>query len=65
MDLALGSVDGLTATRRIVAADPSARVIIVTSYEGTDLRDAARCAGACGYVLKENLSTLPSLLERL
>ena len=55
MDIALGAADGITATRRIRAAAPTARIIIVTMYDEPDLREAAQAAGACGYVLKENL----------
>ena len=61
MDIALGLVDGITATRQITTADPDAYVIIVTSYDETDLREAAQQAGACGYVLKENLTDLRQL----
>jgi len=62
MDIELGQVDGITATRRITTADPAAHVIIVTSYDETDLREAARQAGARGYVLKENLCEMRRLL---
>lgn len=55
MDIDLGEMDGITATRRINANDPNAKIIIVTNYDETDLREEARLAGACGYVLKENL----------
>lgn len=65
MDIALGVVDGITATRRITAADPYAHVIIVTSYDETDLREAAHQAGARGYVLKENLFEVQRLLQTL
>ena len=62
MDIALGLVDGITATRQITAADPDAYVIIVTSYDETDLREAAHQAGARGYVLKDNLLEMRELL---
>jgi CheY-like chemotaxis protein len=62
MDIAMRGRDGLAATRDIVAADPGARVVIVTEYDETDLRDAARAAGARGYVLKENLHELRAVL---
>lgn len=62
MDIALGAVDGITATRRIRAADPAAQIIIVTMYDEADLREAAQAAGACGYVLKENLLALRQCL---
>jgi DNA-binding NarL/FixJ family response regulator len=55
MDIELPGQDGLTATRELLAKDPSARVLIVTTYDDADLRRAGATAGACGYVLKENL----------
>ncbi len=55
MDLEMQAIDGITATRQIIESFPNARVLIVTQFEGTQLRKAAREAGACGYVLKDNL----------
>jgi CheY-like chemotaxis protein len=55
MDLEMPGMDGITATRRLIKTHPEARVIIVTDYGDKPLRAAARAAGACGYVLKENL----------
>lgn len=63
MDVDLGEMDGITATRRIKANDPHAKIIIVTNYDENDLREAARKAGACGYVLKENLLEVLELLR--
>jgi len=65
MDIQVGGMDGITATRQITVADPTAQVIIVTDYDQPDLREAAFQAGACGYVLKENLLELVGLLEEL
>jgi len=62
MDLEMGEVDGLTATRQIKADWPEARVVIVTNYDDAELRAAARSAGACQYVLKENLLELRRIL---
>jgi CheY-like chemotaxis protein len=62
MDVKMADVDGISATRQIVAADASAKVIIVTSYDDVELREAARQAGACAYVLKENLMELRRIL---
>ncbi len=56
-------MDGITATRRIKAADPAARIIIVTDYDQADLREAARQAGACAFVAKENLLELVRFLQ--
>ncbi len=63
MDIAMKQVDGIAATKQIVQSDPAARVIIVTNYDETDLREAAQQAGACGYVLKENLFEVRRLLQ--
>ncbi len=63
MDIRLKDSDGLDATQQITSAWPNARVVIVTSYNDTSLREAAKRAGACRYVLKENLLELVQLLE--
>jgi two-component system, chemotaxis family, chemotaxis protein CheY len=63
MDIDMNAMDGITATRQIRAVDPAAKVIMVTSYDQADLREAARNAGASGYVLKENLLELVPLLR--
>jgi DNA-binding NarL/FixJ family response regulator len=63
MDIELGAVDGITATRRIKAADSRARIIMVTDYDQPDLREAAYQAGACAYVVKENLLELARFLQ--
>ena len=63
MDIDLGEMDGITATRKIRAADPNAKIIIVTNYDEADLREEASRAGAYGYVLKENLLDVLTLLQ--
>jgi CheY-like chemotaxis protein len=55
MDVEMPEVNGLTATARICADFPAARILIVTNYDDAALRAAAVQAGACGYVLKDNL----------
>lgn len=55
MDIKMGRMDGVEATREIISAFPAARIIIVTDYDDLELREAAREAGACDYVVKENL----------
>lgn len=65
MDLRMGRMDGLSATRMIRSLHPEARIIIVTSHDGQDLREAAREAGASGYVLKENLLELRGLIRTM
>jgi DNA-binding NarL/FixJ family response regulator len=65
MDIRMPGIDGLEATRQILRADPSARVVIVTDYDDEDLRRAAAEAGACGYSLKEELANLPWTLRSI
>jgi len=62
MDIEMKGLDGLEATSQIRAADPDARIVIVTNYDDIALREAAAKAGACGYVLKDNLLELRALL---
>jgi CheY-like chemotaxis protein len=62
MDLRMEPMDGLTATRAILARDRAARVVIVTSFDDESLREAARRAGAHAYAAKDDLSALRSML---
>jgi CheY-like chemotaxis protein len=64
MDLQMARVGGLEAIRRLLVADPTARVLVVTDYDDAHWRAAALEAGACGYVLKDNLLDVRRLLER-
>jgi len=62
MDIDSPEVDGISATRQIVSAYPEARVMVVTNYDDADLREAARAAGACDYVVKEDLIEIRRIL---
>ncbi|MCV2489737.1 response regulator transcription factor [Geodermatophilus sp. YIM 151500] len=53
MDLQMPGLSGIEATRRIVAADPAAGVLVVTMFEDDHSVFAAMRAGARGYVLKD------------
>jgi DNA-binding NarL/FixJ family response regulator len=53
MDLHMpGDLDGVEATRRIVAADPNAAVLVLTMFDDDDSVFAAMRAGARGYLVK-------------
>jgi CheY-like chemotaxis protein len=65
MGIKMRGMDGLAATRQIKAAFPEARIIIVTGHDDARLRAAARKAGACGYVHKENLLELRRILMQV
>ena len=53
MDIRMPELDGLEATRRIVAADQAARVLIVTTFDLDEYVYEALRAGASGFVLKD------------
>jgi DNA-binding NarL/FixJ family response regulator len=54
MDIRMPELDGLEATRRILAADPSARVLILTTFDLDEYIYQALQAGASGFVLKDD-----------
>ena len=54
MDIRMPALDGLEATRRILAADPAARVLILTTFDLDEYVYQALRAGASGFVLKDD-----------
>jgi DNA-binding NarL/FixJ family response regulator len=53
MDLSMPNVDGVAATRALVAENPDARVVILTTFaDQAKILDALN-AGAAGYLLKD------------
>jgi DNA-binding NarL/FixJ family response regulator len=54
MDIRMPELDGLEATRRIVAANPDARVLMLTTFDLDEYVYEALSAGASGFVLKDD-----------
>ena len=54
MDIRMPELDGLEATRRILAADETARVLILTTFDLDEYVYEALTAGASGFVLKDD-----------
>jgi DNA-binding NarL/FixJ family response regulator len=54
MDIRMPELDGLEATRRILAADDKARVLILTTFDLDEYVYDALRAGASGFVLKDD-----------
>jgi DNA-binding NarL/FixJ family response regulator len=56
MDLRLGTMSGLDAIRAIRREEPTARIIVLTMYQGDEDIHQALAAGAATYLLKDTLS---------
>jgi DNA-binding NarL/FixJ family response regulator len=54
MDIRMPDLDGLQATRQIIAADPAARILILTTFDLDEYVYEALRAGASGFVLKDD-----------
>lgn len=54
MDIRMPELDGLEATRRILASDSDARVLILTTFDLDEYVYEALRAGASGFVLKDD-----------
>lgn len=54
MDIRMPELDGLEATRRILAANQDARILILTTFNLDDYLYEALRAGASGFVLKDD-----------
>ena len=54
MDLRMPRLDGVEATRRLTAAGPTPRVVVLTTYADDESIFAALQAGALGYLTKDS-----------
>lgn len=52
LDIGLKTVNGIEAARRIIAADPAARILFLTGQQSPDIAEAALSLGGRGYLLK-------------
>ena len=53
MDVSMPRTDGIDATRQLVAADRTTRVVMLTMHADRDVIDRALKAGAVGYLTKD------------
>ena len=56
MDISMPGLNGVEATRRIVETRPGARVLMVTGSDAQEDVEAARIAGAAGYMTKDKIA---------
>src|SRR5664279_4119563 len=57
IDISMPVLDGLEAVRRLHAESSHTKVIFLTIHDDKDFVEAARAAGATGYVTKNRLRT--------
>jgi CheY-like chemotaxis protein len=63
MDWEMPELNGIKATREIIAQFPKANICMVTAFDHEEIRAEAFRAGASGFVLKDNLFELEAMLE--
>ena len=52
MDIRMPELDGITATRELLATSPAVKVVVLTTFEDDDYVFGALSAGASGFLLK-------------
>jgi len=59
LDISMPHLDGIEAGRRIIAASPSTRILLLSAYDSADYVKRALHSGASGYLLKKvDMTTL-------
>lgn len=61
MDINMGGISGIEATRRITSGWPEVAVVLLSTYQAEDLPADATSSGALAYVHKEDFG--PRVLE--
>jgi two-component system, NarL family, response regulator NreC len=64
MDIGMPELDGLGATRRILAANPSIRILILTVHDSVDYFYRALETGARGFLVKDTASAALAMAVR-
>ena len=54
MDIKMPGMDGLEATRQILAGDPKARVVVLSTYEAGEFEERALEVGAIAFISKSD-----------
>lgn len=62
MDWEMPKMNGIAATKEIIAKYPQANICMVTAFDNQELKNEAHQAGALGFVAKDNLYELETIL---
>lgn len=63
MDIQMPGGDGLSAAEKILAVDPAARVVFLTTFSDDDYIVRALRLGARGYLIKQDVGTIAPALR--
>jgi DNA-binding NarL/FixJ family response regulator len=66
VDIGMPELDGVEVTRQIREAVPNTKVLVLTMHESDQMISRALDAGACGYLLKSDLTgSLPKAVKAI
>ena len=65
LDIQMPGRDGLSAARKILAEDPAARVVFLTTFSDDEYIVAALKLGARGYLIKTDVRAIPPALVQV
>ena len=63
LDVQMPGMDGLEAAERIIAVDPAARVLFLTTFTDKEYISRALALGAKGYVIKQDVASVVPALQ--
>lgn len=56
MDIRMEKMNGIEATQEILKIDPSAKILLITTFQDDEYISSALSLGCKGYILKQNIS---------